>query len=414
MTTWDSLYAKRAARMRASEIRELLKLLDQPDVISFAGGIPDTSLFPAEAFRNAYAEILSGEEAGKALQYGVSEGCLRLRSWIASHMQDLGISCRPDNILITSGSQQALDYIGKLFLSPGDTALVQWPTYLGALQAFNAYEPNFDKLGAGTNLPASDYKLRAAEAGGSVKFAYLSPDFANPTGLTLDLEERRRILALAGELSCAVIEDSPYQSLRYDGEPVPSLLALDCEASGGIENARTLYCGSFSKSLSPGLRIGWICAATEVISRLVLIKQASDLNTPVLNQEAMARVAESIYETHTASTNAVYKTRRDAMLSALERHMPAGTRWTKPDGGMFIWVELPEAIDAADLLAISVETARVAFVPGRAFHPDGHGANTMRLSFSCADPDKIDAGIARLGQVIARTVISVQQSHALS
>ncbi|MCX2723772.1 PLP-dependent aminotransferase family protein [Roseibium salinum] len=412
MTAWDSLYAKRAGRMRASEIRELLKLLDQPDVISFAGGIPDATLFPAEAFQKAYADILGGEEAGKALQYGVSEGSLRLRRWIVAHMQDLGVACGPENILVTSGSQQALDYIGKLFLSAGDTALVQSPTYLGALQAFNAYEPAFDRLGAGTNFAASEYTARAAEAGGSVKFAYLSPDFANPTGLTLDLEERLQVLSLAGELSCAVVEDAPYQSLRYDGDPVPSLLALDCDASGGIESARTLYCGSFSKSLSPGLRLGWICAASEVISRLVLIKQASDLNTPVLNQEAMARVAESVYETHTASTNAVYKARRDAMLAALERHMPQGTRWTKPGGGMFIWVELPDGMDGAALLARSVEMARVAFVPGSAFHPDGRGANTMRLSFSCADPDRIETGIARLGKVIAQAVTSAQHSAA--
>jgi len=406
MTTWDSLYARRATRMRASEIRELLKLLDQPDVISFAGGIPDASLFPSEAFKQAYADILSGPEAGKALQYGVSEGSLRLRGWIAAHMKALGIDCRPENILVTSGSQQGLDYIGKLFLSEGDTALVQWPTYLGALQAFNAYEPHFDRLDPGTNLPAADYAAKALEYGGRVKFAYLSPDFANPTGLTLNLEERRKILALAEDLSCAVIEDAPYESLRYDGDPVPPLLTLDCERSGGIENSRTLYCGSFSKSLSPGLRLGWICAAVEVISRLVLIKQASDLNTPVLNQEAMARVAEGHFEAHTARTNAIYKARRDAMLAALDRHMPAGTRWTRPDGGMFIWVELPEEIDSAALLTHSVETARVAFVPGRAFHPDGGGGNTLRLSFSCADPEKIDAGISRLGKLIAQTVTS--------
>ncbi|PVB63033.1 PLP-dependent aminotransferase family protein [Labrenzia sp. 011] len=406
MTTWDSLYAGRASRMRASEIRELLKLLDQPDVISFAGGIPDPALFPSGAFRQAYDDILGGPEAGKALQYGLSEGSLRLRRWIAGHMRDLGVDCSPENILITSGSQQALDYIGKLFLTAGDTALVQWPTYLGALQAFNAYEPRFDRLVPGANRPAADYGSKAGESGGRVKFAYLSPDFANPTGQTLDLEERRQILSLAGELDCAVIEDAPYQCLRYDGDPVRPLLALDCETAGGIENTRTLYCGSFSKSLSPGLRLGWVCAASEVISRLVLIKQASDLNTPVLNQEAMARVAEAHFDDHTARTRAVYKTRRDAMLAALEKHMPAGTRWTRPEGGMFIWVELADGIDSAELLARSIASARVAFVPGKAFHPDGSGANTLRLSFSCADEDRIETGIARLGNVIAQTVKS--------
>ncbi|WP_306140941.1 PLP-dependent aminotransferase family protein [Roseibium sp. MMSF_3412] len=407
MTTWDSLYARRATRMRASEIRELLKLLDRPDVISFAGGIPDPALFPAEAFKNAYGEILGGPEAERALQYGVSEGSLRLREWIVEHMRGLGVACTPDNILITSGSQQGLDYIGKLFLSEGDTALVQWPTYLGAVQAFNAYELNFDRLDPRTNRSAEDCKAQAEEKGRAVKFAYLSPDFANPTGLSLDLEERKRILTLSRALSCAVIEDAPYESLRYDGERVPAMLALDCLDNGGIENSRTLYCGSFSKSLSPGLRLGWICAASEVISRLVLIKQASDLNTPVLNQEAMARVAEREFENHTAKTNAIYKTRRDAMLSALERHMPDGIRWTRPEGGMFIWVELPSGANASQLLERSLETAKVAFVPGGAFHPDGSGMNTLRLSFSCAGEEKIEAGISRLGRLIAETVTSV-------
>ncbi|WP_299480270.1 PLP-dependent aminotransferase family protein [uncultured Roseibium sp.] len=406
MTTWDSLYARRATRMRASEIRELLKLLDRPDVISFAGGIPDPALFPADAFKEAYGEILGGPDAEKALQYGISEGSLRLRQWIVGHMKELGVSCGPENILITSGSQQGLDYIGKLFLSEDDTALVQWPTYLGAIQAFNAYELHFDRLDPGTNRSAQDYLSRASQKGGAVKFAYLSPDFANPTGLSLGLDERRQILSLAEDLGCAVIEDAPYESLRYDGEPVPAVLALDCEKSGGIENSRTLYCGSFSKSLSPGLRLGWICAASEVISRLVLIKQASDLNTPVLNQEAMARVAEQKFDSHTAHTNAIYKERRDAMLAALEQHMPAGTHWSRPEGGMFVWVELPKGLDAAVLLEQSVESVKVAFVPGGAFHPDGSGANTLRLSFSCASPSRIEEGISRLGALVAETVTS--------
>jgi hypothetical protein len=406
MTTWDSLYANRASRMRASEIRELLKLLDRPDVISFAGGIPDQALFPAEAFKEAYEEILSGPDAGRALQYGVSEGSARLRDWIVGHMRALGIACGPENILVTSGSQQGLDYIGKLFLSAGDTALVQWPTYLGALQAFNAYEPEYDRLDPGTNRAAADYIAKAAATGGRIKFAYLSPDFANPTGLSVDLAERKRLLQLAGDLDCAVIEDSPYEALRYDGDAIDPLLALDCAASGGIENTRTLYCGSFSKSLSPGLRLGWICAASPVISRLVLIKQASDLNTPVLNQEAMARVAERCFDSHTARTNAIYKERRDAMLAALAAHMPKGVRWTRPEGGMFIWVELPSGMDAADLLQKSLASAGVAFVPGGAFHPDGTGGNTLRLSFSCADFQKIEDGISRLGALIAETVMS--------
>lgn len=406
MMNWDAVLATRAKRMSASEIRELLKLLDQPDIISFAGGIPDSALFPTDAFQTAYSEILSGGEAAAALQYSVSEGSLRLRTWLVGEMAKLGIECTPDNILITSGSQQALDYLGKLFLSPNDTALVGWPTYLGALQAFNAYEPSYDRLDPLTNRSAADYRKTAEASGGAVKFAYLSPDFANPTGETLDLIGRRCLLGLAGELDCPIIEDGAYQSLRYDGDPVSPILALDCEKSGGIENTRTLYCGSFSKTLSPGLRLGWVCAASSVISRLVLLKQASDLHTSSLNQEAMAVVAETIFDEQVKKIRTVYKSRRDAMLTALETHMPPGTRWTRPEGGMFVWVELPGGVDAGELLARSVETAKVAFVPGKAFHADGSGANTLRLSFSCASPEKIDQGISRLGRLVAETVTS--------
>ncbi|CTQ70232.1 aminotransferase-like domain-containing protein [Roseibium alexandrii] len=404
MMTWDAVLATRAKRMSASEIRELLKLLDQPDIISFAGGIPDPALFPADAFRTAYADALSGGGAAAGLQYSVSEGSLRLRRWLVGEMAKLGVSCGPENILITSGSQQALDFLGKLFLSANDTALVGWPTYLGALQAFNAYEPNFDRLDPMTNRSAADYRKTAEERGGKVKFAYLSPDFANPTGETLDEAGRQRLLGLADELDCAVIEDGAYQSLRYDGTPVPPVLALDCTRSGGIENTRTLYCGSFSKTLSPGLRLGWVCAAKDVISRLVLLKQAGDLHSSSLNQEAMARVAETVFDAQVDKVRSAYRARRDAMLAALENHMPAGTRWTRPEGGMFVWVELPEGADAAGLLKEAVETAKIAFVPGKAFFADGSGGNTLRLSFSATTPEKITEGISRLGTLIAKTV----------
>ena len=319
-------------------------------------------------------------------------------------MAKLGVSCGPENILITSGSQQALDFLGKLFLSANDTALVGWPTYLGALQAFNAYEPNYDRLDPMTNRSAEDYRTTAEERGGKVKFAYLSPDFANPTGETLDEAGRQRLLGLADELDCAVIEDGAYQSLRYDGTPVPPVLALDCARSGGIENTRTLYCGSFSKTLSPGLRLGWVCAAKDVISRLVLLKQAGDLHSSSLNQEAMARVAETVFDAQVDKVRSAYRERRDAMLAALETHMPEGTRWTRPEGGMFVWVELPEGTDAAGLLKEAVETAKIAFVPGKAFFADGSGGNTLRLSFSATTPEKITEGISRLGALIAKTV----------
>ena len=400
MLDWEHVFATRSKRMRASEIRELLKLLDRPDIISFAGGIPDPALFPKDVFAESYARVLASEGANTALQYSVSEGNLVLRKWLVGYMASLGIACQVENIIITSGSQQGLDYLGKLLLSPGDTALVNWPTYLGALQAFNAYEPHYDRLIPLGNRPAEDFVKAAQERGGAVKFAYASADFANPTGETLDRQTRERILDLAGELDIPVIEDAAYQSLRYDGEPVPPMLALDIARCGHIDAARTIYCGSFSKTLSPGLRVGWICAAAPVISRLVLMKQAADLNTSTINQMVLADVAERYFDTQVETIRKAYQARRDCMLDALSRHMPEGCSWSRPDGGMFVWVTLPEGLDGAALLARSLETVKVAFVPGKAFFADGSGANTLRLSFSCANETMIEEGISRLGKLI--------------
>jgi len=400
MVAWENIFATRSARMRASEIRELLKLLEQPDIISFAGGIPDPALFPDAAFREAYAEILSGPETASALQYSVSEGYAPLREWICGQMTALGIACSPDNIFITSGSQQALDYLGKLFISPNDTALVTWPTYLGALQAFNAYEPAYDRLSLDGNRTPMSYREAAAKTGGQVKFAYVSADFANPSGETLDRAARERLLDLVDELDIALIEDAAYQSLRYDGEAIPPLLALEIARKGGIEQTRTIYCGTFSKTLAPGLRVGWVCAAKPVIHKLVLMKQAADLHSPTINQIAICRVAERGFEAQVARIGNVYRQRRDCMLAALKKHMPEGVSWIRPEGGMFIWVTLPEGFDGARLLATSVESEKVAFVPGKAFFADGSGANTLRLSFSRADEATIEEGISRLGRLI--------------
>ncbi|MEP3297242.1 MAG: PLP-dependent aminotransferase family protein [Pseudoruegeria sp.] len=402
---WNSVFATRASRMNASEIRELLKLLDQPDIISFAGGIPDPKLFPHVDFGDAMAEIFASEEHNTALQYSVSEGYSPLRNWIAGEMAKIGIPCDRNNILITSGSQQALDYLGKLFLSPKDTALVGWPTYLGALGAFNAYEPNYDQLSPNGNRSATEISALAGQNGGAVKFAYTSVDFANPTGETLDFRGRTSLLNLAEELDIPVIEDAAYQALRYKGEPVPPILALDIERTGDIENTRTLYCGSFSKTLSPGLRVGWVCAAKDVISKLVLIKQASDLHSPTLNQMAIAKVAERHFDEHVAMVRASYTKRCTDMLSALNDHMPDGVEWTNPDGGMFIWLTLPKSLNAADLLAESLKTERIAFVPGTAFFADGSGQNTLRLSFSCAEKSQIEEGMKRLGRLLKKALI---------
>ena len=401
----QEIFATRANRMKASEIRELLKLLDQPDIISFAGGIPDPDLFPKTAFQDAFAEALNGPMAAQGLQYSTSEGHKPLRVWIAAQMQAIGIPATPDNILITSGSQQALDYLGKLFLSPGNTALVGWPTYLGALGAFNAYEPRYDKLDPLSNRSGADYTAAAKEAGGAAKFAYLSVDFANPTGATVSLAARERVIDLAEEMDIAVIEDAAYQSLRFDGDAIPPILALEAERKNGdLEACRTIYCGSFSKTLSPGLRVGWVCAAMPVISQLVLMKQAADLHSATLNQIAVASVAEQHFDSHIDTIRSAYRARRDAMLEALQAHMPDGVSWTKPEGGMFIWVTLPDTLDGADLLKQSLESERVAFVPGHAFFADGSGRNTLRLSYSTSTEGKIAEGIERLGQLITRAL----------
>ncbi len=403
MLNWEGLLASRAARMKTSEIRELLKLLERPDIISFAGGIPDPALFPAEKVSDAYAKILTGPAATAGLQYSVSEGYRPLREWLVGEMGKIGVPCTVDNILIVSGSQQGLDYLGKIFLSPGDTALVTWPTYLGALQAFNAYEPAYDRLTPMGNRAPESYRVQAEAAaeGGQVKFAYVTADFSNPTGDTLSGPARNQLLDLAEALDIAIIEDAAYQALRYDGESVPPILALDVARHGGdIEKTRTVYSGSFSKTLAPGLRIGYLVAAQPLIRKLVLVKQAADLHSSTLNQMAIAEVVPDIFEAQVARIRETYRQRRDLLLAALSRSMPEGVSWTRPEGGMFVWVTLPEGMDGARLLARSLETEKVAFVPGQAFHADGSGANTLRLSFSCASPAMIEEGMARLGRLI--------------
>lgn len=399
MTNWTSYYATRAERMHASEIRELLKLLDQPDIISFAGGIPDPKLFPTHVIAEACQRILSNPTlAATALQYSVSEGYLPLRQWIVEHMATLGVTCTAHNIIITNGSQQGLDFLGKLFISPKDSVLVAWPTYLGALQAFNAYEPRYDVLpGAPTNRTPGSYATSGAS---KPKFGYVMPEFQNPTGTSLSLAERNALLDAADAMDLPLIEDTAYEHLRYDGERVPSLLSLAATRAGGIDQAKVLYCGTFSKSVVPALRIGWIVAPQEVIQKLVLIKQASDLHVSPFNQMILHDVISTNFKEHITHIRSVYKTRRDAMLVALKEYMPTNVSWTKPEGGMFVWITLPVHIKGADLLERAIKEARIAFVPGSAFYADRSGQNTIRLSFSLNDPSIISEGIKRLGSLL--------------
>ena len=400
MLDWEKIFATRSSRMRASEIRELLKLLERPDIISFAGGIPDPALFPAEEFKSAYANIFTSGKSDAALQYSVSEGYKPLREWLQGEMAIIGVPCTADNIFITSGSQQALDYLGKLFLSPKDTALVVRPTYLGALQAFNAYEPTYDTLQPNGNRTPASYEEAAEAAGGKVKFGYFSADFSNPTGETISLEDREKLIDLGDEMEIALIEDAAYQYLRYDGDHIPPVLALEIARKGSIEDTRTIYCGSFSKTLAPGLRVGYVVANAAVIRKLVLMKQAADLHSSTINQIVVHDVASKGFDAQIAKIKATYQHRRNKMLEALEKYMPKSATWTKPEGGMFIWVTLPDYMNGADLLAAAIATEKVAFVPGKAFHADASGANTIRLAYSTAKDDKIDEGIKRLGNLI--------------
>jgi DNA-binding transcriptional MocR family regulator len=383
-------YAGRMNGMRASEIRELLKLTDRPEVISFAGGIPDPALFPAAAARAAYAEAL--REPAAALQYGVSEGYPPLRDWVAAQMAREGVPAAPENILVTAGSQQGLDFLGKALLSPGDIVLAEYPTYLGALQAFSAYEPRYDRLRLdGGNRTPSSY-------GGGAKALYLVPDFANPTGLSLSVAEREAALALSRELGAVVIEDAAYRALRFAGVNPPSLQALDVAARGGLEASRVVYLGTFSKTVAPGMRVGWVCASRELIAKLTLINQASALHVSSINQIAMFGIVAPGLEPMVEIARAHYRRKRDALLAALTRHAPA-LEWTEPQGGLFSWVTLPEGADASRLLQRSLEIG-VAFVPGQAFHPDGGGANTLRLSYSLPPPERIEEGVRRLAKLL--------------
>jgi DNA-binding transcriptional MocR family regulator len=404
-TFWEPAYAQRAERMKASEIRELLKLLEQPGIISFAGGIPAPELFPSESAATAYAEVLAAPTlAASALQYSVSEGYGPLKDCIVSIMAKRGVAAAQENIIITSGSQQALDFLGKLLISPGDTALVTAPTYLGALQAFSAYEPRYDTIRPelGNQTPQAYIEAATAAAGGAkVKLIYVVPDFANPTGETLSRDARARLLELGREMNLPVLEDSAYHALRFEGTEEPSIQALDVLETGSLDASRVVYLGTFSKTVAPGLRIGWICASRDLVRRLVLVKQASDLNVSLINQMVMHRLVQTQHDALIAAARTVYRKKRDAMLAALAAYMPDYVDWTRPAGGLFVWVTLPETLNGAALLKQAVTEAKVAFVPGGAFFHDGSGSNTIRLSYSLPEPREITEGVRRLALLFA-------------
>lgn len=402
---WAERLAGRLAGMKASEIRELLKVIERPEIISFAGGIPDPALFPHQEIAAAYRRVLeSNALRSVALQYSVSEGWLPLREFICE-LQNRGtlLGATPDNVVITSGSQQGLEFIGKLLIGAGDLVAVTRPTYLGALQAFAPYEPRYLSVPVDEEGVLPDALEDAFRQ--NPKFFYLVPDFQNPNGITTSLARRRAVIELAGRYGIPVIEDAAYTELRYDGEPLPSLLALDAERAGpgaGFRPRNVLYAGTFSKTVAPALRVGWLTGPEEVIHKLVLMKQAGDLHSSTINQIVLGEVVREIWPALTARLRAAYRVRRDAMLAALERHFPPGTRWTRPAGGLFVWLELPEGVDGTRLLERAINEVNVAFVPGAAFHADRSGANTCRLSFSMVGPETIDEGIRRLSTLLPR------------
>jgi 2-aminoadipate transaminase len=400
-TLWEHRFAQRLQRMGGSEIRELLKLTADPDMISFAGGLPAPEIFPVEAFTEACERVL--QQAGaQALQYSTTEGYPPLREMIARHTDRFGIHVSADNILMTSGSQQALDLLGKIFINPGDRILVESPTYLGALQAWNAYGAEY------VPVPMDDEGMRLDELEAALrtgpKFIYVLPNFQNPSGVTLSLARRFQLVELADRHGVPIIEDDPYGQLRYEGEHLPALVVLDSELHDDRDNpyrGNVIYLSTFSKILAPGIRLGWVIAPPQVLDRLVQAKQGADLHTATFNQMVVHEAARGNFlDRHIRTIRQVYGRRRTVMLASLEEHMPPGVRWTRPQGGLFLWVTLPKGLVSREIFHTAV-AKKVAFVPGNAFHPCGGGENTLRLNFSNASEAMIETGIARLGRTLS-------------
>jgi 2-aminoadipate transaminase len=401
--------------MKSSAIRELLKLTEQPDIISFAGGLPASEMFPIEEMKAACDVVLS--EAGpRALQYSTTEGYPPLREMLARHMSRYGIKVDIDNIIITSGSQQALDLIGKLLINSGDRILTENPSYLGALQAFTAYQAQY------VTVPIDDDGLQVAKLEAALrtgpKFMYILPNFQNPTGVTLSLTRRYDLIALAEEYGIPIVEDDPYGQLRYEGEHLKPLVVLDAEYEGcegnGSYTGNVIYTSTFSKTLAPGLRLGWIVAPKDVVSKLVQMKQGTDLHTSSFDQMVAFEVAHGGFlDRHVRNIREVYRRRRDLMLQTMEETFPAEVRWTRPQGGLFLWVTTPESIDTADLLKDAVQQM-VAFVPGHAFHPNGGGQNTMRLNFSNATDEMIVEGMRRLALALKHRLAKEQSVFSVN
>src|SRR5215472_4968892 len=401
-TAWTSRYAQRTMGIKSSAIRELLKFTQRPEVISFAGGLPAPELFPAERFKQACHKVLE-QKPHLALQYGATEGYEPLREMVARHIARYGIQAKSENVLITSGSQQALDLIGKLLINPGDRVLVEAPTYLGALQAFNVYGADYVSVRSdddGLITEQLDASLRTGP-----KFMYVLPNFQNPAGVTLSEGRRQQLILLADKYGIPIIEDDPYGQLRYEGEHLAPLVVLDRENLGrdnGFTLGNVVYLSTFSKTLAPGIRLAWIVAPEDVISKLVLFKLAADLHTSTFNQWVAYEVArDGFLDQHVKLIRQVYRERRDVMLQALREYFPHEVTWTHPKGGLFLWVTMPEGTDSKALFQAAI-AEDVAFVAGDSFYANnGHeGGRHMRLNFSHSQPEQIREGIRRLSVAV--------------
>jgi 2-aminoadipate transaminase len=387
-------FARRLSRMGVSAVREILKVTEQPDVISFAGGLPAPELFPVAALAQAHAEVFA-EEGAQACQYSTTEGWMPLREWVASRMLGRGISsAAPGRVLITSGSQQGIDLVAKIFLDPGDSVIVEDPCYLAALQVFGGFEARLVSVGSDDDGMRVDEVERALAAARHLpKFIYIVSQFHNPKGTTLTLERRKGLLEIARRYGVPIVEDDPYCELRYRGAPLAPLAAMDTD---GL----VIYLSTFSKTLSPGMRIGWTHSSAEIFRALVRAKQAADLHTNTIQQRAAARLLATFdFDAHVQRIRTVYGERRDVMLAALTEYFPVECCWTRPDGGLFLWVELPAEVSAEELFDKAIQEC-VAFVPGAPFFVAEPRQNFMRLNFSNSPPKLIHEGIRRLGNLL--------------
>jgi 2-aminoadipate transaminase len=406
-TAWTARYALRTKTITSSAIRDLLTVTQRPGMISFAGGLPAPDVFPAERFEEACHKVLT-QQAVSALQYGETEGYRPLRELIANNIARYGIKAKVENVLITTGSQQALDLIGKLLINAGDRVLVEAPTYLGALQAFNVYGAEYLSVPIDENGLRTDLVEEPLRSG--PKFMYVLPNFQNPAGTTLSEGRRHELVMLSEKYGIPIVEDDPYGQLRYEGEHLPSLVVLDrknLRRDNGYSIGNVIYLSTFSKTLAPGLRLGWIVAPPEVISKLTQLKQGADLHTSTFTQVVAYEVArDGFLDEHVKVIRRIYRERRDVMLAALQEFFPPAVTWTHPRGGLFLWITLPEGLDMKAIFHAALEQ-NVAFVPGDSFYANGCGAKDgregsrhMRLNFSNAAPEQIREGIRRLAAAV--------------